>query len=122
MKLTDNEFITLSAYEEQFAIAMRSHYARGIGKSAAAAIHAVLTRVTGRSIRLNTSCAHCVYNLLLDAGKIYFADKAEREAQNAAHKVEVEEKAVKPRKAEIKTASSAAEAETKPARKRTTKK
>lgn len=121
MKLTEHEFNTLAPYEQQMSIALNSHYARGISRTVGDAIHAILVRVTGVQTRFNASCSHCVYNLLCDIGRIYFADKAEKEAAQAASRVRTEEMTVEPVKVEIKTDSAPKKAK-KPAVKKTTTK
>lgn len=81
MRLTDEQFQTLSKYEEQLRTAVRSRWARFPGTSAMHVIHNIKTQVTGHASRLNTSCSSCVLRLLTEMGNIYFADKAERETR-----------------------------------------
>ena len=81
MRLNDEQFETLSRYEEQFRTAVNSRWARFPGTSAMHVIHKIKTQVTGHSSRLNTSCSSCVLRLLTEMGNIYFADKAERQRQ-----------------------------------------
>ena len=81
MRLTDEQFQTLSKYEEQFRTAVKSRWARFPGTAAMHVIHNIKTQVTGHASRLNTSCSTCVLRLLTEMGNIYFADKAEREEQ-----------------------------------------
>lgn len=81
MRLTDEQFQTLSKYEDQFRTAVKSRWARFPGTSAMYVIHNIKTQVTGHASRLNTSCSTCVLRLLTEMGNIYFADKAEREQQ-----------------------------------------
>lgn len=121
MKLTDQEFSILAKYEEQFTIARRSHYARGIGRIAAEAIHSILCKATGKETRLNASCSSCIFNLLIDAGNLYFSEKTAREAEKRAPSIKVEEVAVQPQKVEIKT-DSAPKNDKKPAVKKSTAK
>lgn len=79
MRLTDEQFQTLSKYEDQFRTAVKSRWARFPGSSAMHVIHNIKTQVTGHASMLNTSCSSCVLRLLTEMGNIYFADKAERE-------------------------------------------
>lgn len=81
MRLNDEQFETLSRYEEQFRTAVNSRWARFPGTSAMHVIHKIKTQVTGHASRLNTSCSSCVLRLLTEMGNIYFADKAERQRQ-----------------------------------------
>lgn len=98
MRLTDEQFQTLSKYEEQFRTAVKSRWARFPGTSAMHVIHNIKTQVTGHASRLNTSCSSCVLRLLTEMGNIYFADKAERETRKVvtvtAEELEFREKVV----------------------------
>lgn len=82
MRLTDEQFKTLSQYETQFRTAVKSRWARIPGTAALHEIHRIQFEVTKRKTALNTSCSTCVLRLLTDMGHIYFADKAEREETN----------------------------------------
>lgn len=79
MKLTDNQYETLSAYETQLRTAVRSRWARFPGTSAMVKIHKIHNEVFKRKTVLNSSCSSCVLRLLTEVGTVYFADKAERE-------------------------------------------
>lgn len=95
MRLTDEQFQTLSKYEDQFRTAVKSRWARFPGTSAMHVIHNIKTQVTGHASRLNTSCSSCVLRLLTEMGNIYFADKAEREqkrVQVSDEQIPVQEK------------------------------
>lgn len=82
MKLTDEQFQTLSQYETQFRTAVKARWARFPGTAALHVIHGIQYEVTKRKTALNTSCSTCILRLLTEMGHIYFADKAEREEQN----------------------------------------
>ena len=98
MRLTDEQFQTLSKYEEQFRTAVRSRWARFPGTFAMHEIHNIKTQITGHASRLNTSCSTCVLRLLTEMGNIYFADKAERETRKVvtvtAEELESREKVI----------------------------
>lgn len=79
MRLTDEQFQTLSKYEEQFRTAVKSRWARFPGTSALHEIHAIRVKATGHASHLNTSCSSCILRLLTETGNLYFAEKAERE-------------------------------------------
>lgn len=81
MRLTDEQFQTLSKYEEQFRTAVKSRWARFPGTFAMHEIYDIKVQVTKIATRLNTSCSSCVLRLLTEMGQIYFADKEEREAR-----------------------------------------
>ena len=82
MKLTDEQFQTLSKYETQFRTAVKARWARFPGTAALHEIHRIQFEVTKRKTALNTSCSTCALRLLTEMGHIYFADKAEREETN----------------------------------------
>lgn len=79
MRLTDEQFQTLSQYETQLRTAVRSRWARFPGTSAMVKIHKIHNEVFKRKTVLNSSCSSCVLRLLTEIGTVYFADKAERE-------------------------------------------
>ena len=95
MKLTDEQFQTLSQYETQLRTAVRSRWARFPGTSAMVKIHKIHNEVFKRKTVLNSSCSSCVLRLLTEMGNIYFADKAEREqkrVQVSDEQIPVQEK------------------------------
>lgn len=81
MRLTEEQYKTLSQYESQFKTAINAKWARFPGTAALHEIHRIQREVTGRSTSLNTSCTSCVLRLLTDMGNIYLADKTERESR-----------------------------------------
>ena len=84
MKLTPEEFRAASAYEMQMQTAIRSDYLRNVGRSGLAILVPIYERVAGRKERVDSNCAACILGFLKRLGAIYFADKAEREQQEAA--------------------------------------
>lgn len=95
MKLTDEQFQTLSQYETQFRTAVKARWARFPGTAALHVIHGIQYEVTKRKTALNTSCSTCILRLLTEMGHIYFADKAEREqnrVQVSDEQIPVQEK------------------------------
>ncbi len=82
MRLTDEQFQTLSKYESQMRTAVKSRWARFPGTAALHQIHQIQMQVLGKKTTLNTSCSTCALRLLTEMGNIYFADKAEREERN----------------------------------------
>ena len=95
MRLTDEQFQTLSQYETQLRTAVRSRWARFPGTSAMVKIHKIHNEVFKRKTVLNSSCSSCVLRLLTEIGTVYFADKAEREqkrVQVSDEQIPVQEK------------------------------
>lgn len=77
MTFTREQMQILAQWESNFGTAVRSNWARGIGRSATAQLHRIYTEATGDRRTLNASCGTCVLRLLKDAGRLYFADKEE---------------------------------------------
>ena len=95
MRLTDEQYEMLSAYETQLRTAVRSRWARFPGTSAMVKIHKIHNEVFKRKTVLNSSCSSCVLRLLTEIGTVYFADKAEREqkrVQVSDEQIPVQEK------------------------------
>lgn len=79
MKFTEDQFYSLASYEKYFETAVNESFARYPGENTLKFILSIYNDVTFESRRVNTSCQSCVLNLLRDCGKLYFADKKERE-------------------------------------------
>lgn len=94
MRLTDEQFQTLSKYETQFRTAVVSKWARIPNNAALHEIHNTLCEISGKRTTINTSCSSCILRLLTEMGNIYFADKAERDkrVQVSEEKIPVQEK------------------------------
>lgn len=101
MRLTDEQFQTLSQYETQLRTAVRSRWARFPGTSAMVKIHKIHNEVFKRKTVLNSSCSSCVLRLLTEMGNIYFADKAERDQQRTVSVMEKQMPVLE--KVEVKT-------------------
>lgn len=81
MKLTEEQFKTLSKYERYLQTAVRSNWARYPGITALQEIHSVYIQLTKDQTKLRTTCATCILRLLKDLGAIYFKDKEEKEKE-----------------------------------------
>lgn len=101
MKLTDEQFQTLSKYETQFRTAVKAKWARFPGTAALHEIHRIQFEVTKRKSVLNTSCSTCALRLLTEMGHIYFADKAERDEKSRVNVIPDE--VITQEKVEVKT-------------------
>lgn len=102
--MTDEQFNTLSQWEDNFRTAIRSKWARHPGQSAMHTIHRIYSDLSKTNQRLNTGCQSCVLKLLTDAGKLYFAEK-EKRAEIAALTPAMDnstKKSSKPRKSKSK--------------------
>ena len=80
MTMTDEQFQALAQYEDRFRTAIDGGWCRYPGLAALQTMASVYTSVTGQGIRINSGCSRCVLHVVQDAGRVYFAEKARREA------------------------------------------
>lgn len=88
--MTDKQFNTLAQYEANLKTATTSTWARHPGRSAMQIIYNTLTEIAGPQPRLQTFCQPCVLRVLRTTGKLYFEEKAKREAEALAKQVKPE--------------------------------
>lgn len=105
MLLTDEQLETLSTWKDNFYTAVRAQWAMNPGTTAMQTIVNIYNTATGGNRRLNPGCADCIFNLLKDAGKLYFDEiQARIDAKNDKKAVELSEKEAKPvKKVTVKT-------------------
>ena len=105
MRLTDEQFTTLSTWEENFETAVRAQWALNPGTAALEVIVGIWNEVTGEGRRLNTGCANCIFSLLKDVGALFFQEKQRRiDEANDKKAVELSSKKAKPvKKVAIRT-------------------
>ena len=99
MKLTKEQFDALAPYEKHFDSAVNHMWTRFPGGAALDLIHDTLKQVTGLNLPLNKCCSHCILELMTEMGKIFLADREERN-KTLVSKIETEVEVVK---AEVKT-------------------
>ena len=82
MNYNDTQFAELSRFEDNFrtATSTPTGWTRRIAIPDQRRIKAIYTEATGERVPYNIGCGNCLLSLLKKAGKLYFADKAEREA------------------------------------------
>ena len=78
MKLTKKQFDALAPYEKHFDSAVNHRWTRFPGGAALDLIHDILRQVTGLNLPLNKCCSHCILELMTEMGKIFLADREER--------------------------------------------
>jgi len=83
MTMTDEQFQALAQYEDRFRTAIDGGWCRYPGLAALQTMASVYTSVTGQGIRINSGCSRCVLHVVQDTGRVYFAEKARREAAQA---------------------------------------
>ena len=81
--MTDEQFAALAQFEDRFRTAIDGGWCRYPGLAALQTMASVYNSVTGRGIRINSGCSRCVLHVVQDAGRVYFAEKARREAVQA---------------------------------------
>ena len=81
--MTDEQFQALAQYEDRFTTAINAKWCRYPGLAALQTMVSVYNSVTGQTLRLNSGCSRCVLHVVQDTGRIYFAEKARREAVQA---------------------------------------
>lgn len=81
MNYNDTQFAELSKFEENFrtATSTPTGWTRRIAIPDQRRIKAIYTEATGERVPYNIGCGNCLLSLLKKAGKLYFADKEERE-------------------------------------------
>ena len=99
MRLTEEQFKALAPYEKHFDSAVNHRWTRFPGGAALDLIHDILHQVTGLNMPLNKCCSHCILELMTEMGKIFLADREERN-KTLVSKIETEVEVVK---AEVKT-------------------
>ena len=99
MRLTKEQFDALAPYEKHFDSAVNHRWTRFPGGVALDLIHDILHQVTGLNLPLNKCCSHCILELMMEMGKIFLADREERN-KTLVSKIETEVEVVK---AEVKT-------------------
>lgn len=83
MTMTDEQFAALAQYEDRFTTATKANWCRYPGLTALQTMVSVYNSVTGKTLRLNSGCSRCVLHIVQDTGRLYFAEKARREAAQA---------------------------------------
>ena len=99
MRLTKEQFDALAPYEKHFDSAVNHRWTRFPGGAALDLIHDTLKQVTGLNLPLNKCCSHCILELMTEMGKIFLADREERN-KTLVSKIEMDVEVVK---AEVKT-------------------
>lgn len=116
MRLTEEEYMALVPFEKHMETALRAGWSRNPGLSALDTMQRIYNRVSKSALKINKGCGVCILNLLKDVGRIYFADKKEKEQEQmpaektetpeSGHIVAMDNKSVRAKKrVQIKTKS-----------------
>lgn len=81
MRLTEEEYMALEPFEKHMETALRAGWSRNPGVSALDTMQRIYNRVSKSALKINKGCGVCILNLLKDVGRIYFADKKEKEPE-----------------------------------------
>lgn len=119
MNYNDTQFAELSRFEENFrtATSTPTGWTRRIAIPDQRRIKAIYTEATGERVPYNIGCGNCLLSLLKKAGKLYFADKAEKERIPEPEFDAVPPTPAKPRKTSAKKEGEKTTAKTKKAAK-----
>lgn len=90
MILTEEEFRALEPFEKHMETALRAGWSRNPGLSALDTLQRIYNRVSKSALKINKGCGVCILNLLKDVGRIYFADKAEKESVTGKNQMQAE--------------------------------
>ena len=86
IRFTPEQMQELSQWEENMGTAVRSNWARGIGRTATLRMNEIYNEATGCTTRVNVTCGGCVLTLLRDVGKVYFRTKGPLKTQGNGKK------------------------------------
>lgn len=78
MNYTDEQFAALAPFEDNFRTAIDGEWTRRIRTADQQTIKTIYEAATKSRIPFNQGCGTCLLNLLKRAGRLYFADKAEK--------------------------------------------
>ena len=79
MNYTDEQFAALAPFEDNFRTAIDGEWTRRVRTPDQLRIKEIYEAATRSRIPFNQGCGTCLLNLLKRAGRLYFADKKERE-------------------------------------------
>lgn len=78
--MTDKDFEYCQKYELNLTTAVESDYARNMLRVEYEELMDIYNRTTGENFRTNLTCSHCCLKLLKKIGRLYFDEKARRDA------------------------------------------
>lgn len=84
MRYTDEQFNALAPFEDNFRTAAEGDWTRRVATNDQHKIKDIYEAATKTRIPFNQGCGSCLITLLKRAGRMYFADKKEREMARAA--------------------------------------
>lgn len=81
MVFSEQDYLTLSKFEENFKSAVNARYSRPLSENAINTIHRIYYNTThDKSMeRINKGCGRCIMILLTACGKLFLKDSEERE-------------------------------------------
>jgi len=99
--MTDEQFNALAQYEDNYKTAIDLGYSRYPGQAGVNTMFNIYRDLTNTRTNMNRSCSVCILHLVQKVGKLYFAEKARRLAEELKEEKPVEEEKTetKPNKA-----------------------
>ena len=88
MVFSEQDYMTLSKYRENFETAVSARYSRPLSENAITTIHRIYFNTThDKSLeRINKGCGRCILILLTACGKLFLKDSEERGIQPETQK------------------------------------
>ena len=84
MNFSDKTFEALAPFERYFKTACESDWCQNPGRAALDTMALALQdEIDHRPVGINHACGSCILRVVKRVGYLYFADKAQREAQDA---------------------------------------
>ena len=82
MKLTEEQYNLIAEYEKDFSHAINDGYFRIVNRKLLTDYAAIYKSVFKKDSKILNGCSRCVLADIKTLAKVYFDDKAEKEAQN----------------------------------------
>lgn len=82
--MTDEQFAALAPYEANYKTAIELNFSRYPGAVAIDTMYNIYRALTDSRAPINKACSVCILHLVQKVGKLYFAEKARREALKTA--------------------------------------
>ena len=83
-KFTEEQMTFLATQERDMRTAVESNWSRYPGQANIEQMRKIWEELTGQTREIRLSCSSCILNLVRDMGVLYFAQKAEAEAEKKA--------------------------------------
>lgn len=100
--MTEEQYNALAPYEQNFKTALECQYSRYPGADGVDTMFRIWKEITNTRMNINRSCSVCILHLIQDVGRLWYAEKAKRIAEQL-DKMEDKPEEPKPNKAKKTT-------------------